>query len=100
MQDPTIEPQPLETHGPATPIACVNYYPGTFSGEHGPRRPQRSLKHETSPYWVDEQNIRRVKSLLNVAKKYKTLSEKQLREIIYRLDLTHPEIEGNLYDLA
>lgn len=99
----------IETHGPDLEhfySVNIHKHPGSMlnlrfikggKGYDGDdpvfaRRPQRSRDHESDVYFTDAQNMTRVKNLLSLAKEHGQLSHKHLREIIYRIDVTHPEL--------
>lgn len=89
----------IETHGvDLILLPHINHYPGRhLRGRHSDdpvfaRHEQRSRPHEDECYYTDAQNMTRVKNLLSVAKEHGQISQKHLREIIYRIDVTHPEL--------
>lgn len=82
----------IETHGPELELLPkLNYYPESSL----PRREQRSRPHEQHTYFVDAQNMQRVVNLLSASKQRSQISLKHLREICYRIAITHPDLDFN-----
>lgn len=76
----------------------INHYPGLhLRGRHSDdpvfvRHEQRSRPHEDDCYYTDAQNMTRVINLLAQVAHSHTLSEKHLKEMQWRIKVTHPEL--------
>lgn len=91
----TIDPDnTIENSGILAPPS-VHYWHNRNAAADMPykeRRPQRCRPHEEPFYYTDARNMTRVINLLAHAEHTKTLSEKHLKEIQYRINVTHPEL--------